>query len=94
VARERGDEGEAFGLEREAVQERPHAEREAHVRLPERLEARGGLGLEAVLGEVLDERLAPSRRFGEQHHPGGRPGQKGLESMKRVGRAPLYRELG
>ncbi len=87
-----GDEAQLLRIEEETGEERRDAEREPRVRAQEFLESRGGLGLEAVFGQVLRQRFAAAGRFGEQHHPGGRF-REGFQAVQRIRRAPLHGEL-
>jgi hypothetical protein len=89
-----GDHRPALGRQDKALGDRRHAEHAAGGFLNEVREARAGVGLQAVFGEVARHRLAPAGRFGgEQHaHAGGL--EEALQGGERVLRAAVHRERG
>ena len=89
-----GDDGDAFAIQDEAVQQRPDGKAEAGRGRQEPGEAGAGLGMQSVLGEVLDQGLAAAGGLREQQraHRGAR--DERLQPMQRVARAALDGDLG
>ena len=89
-----GDDGEAFAIEHEAVQQRSHREAERSAGGEEFGVARGGLGLQCVLGQILRERFAASGGLGDEQRASDAAGQERLQPVQRIGGAALDGHLG
>jgi hypothetical protein len=83
---------DCHAIQQEAARKGADAEHEARFTGHEAGEVGAGLRGEAVFGEVVRQRLAPSGRFRQQQHTAGVPAEEGAQGGQRVVGLAVHRQ--